>query len=115
MHGSVFLTLLEQVPNTRSAHAYKHFDEIGTADAEEGNIGFARNRPRQQGLARPRRTHQQHALGYFAAQFLEPLRILQKFNDLFQLGFGFIGARNVGKRRFLFLLGKQTGPALAKR
>ena len=111
---SVFLALLEQVSNTRSAHSYKHLDEIGTADAEEGHIGFARDCPRQQSFARPGRAHQQHTLGDFAAKFLESLRILQKLDDLLQLGLGLVGPRNVGKGGFLFLFRQQAGPAFAK-
>ena len=53
---SLLLGLLEQVADTRGAHADEHLDEIGTRNREERHVGFACDGLRQQGLTRPRRT-----------------------------------------------------------
>src|SRR4026209_1949188 len=42
--GSVLLALLEQIPNARRADADEHLDEVGSADGEEGHVGFTRDR-----------------------------------------------------------------------
>ena len=40
------LALNEQIANPRCADTDEHFDEVGTADAEERHSGFAGDRPR---------------------------------------------------------------------
>ncbi len=55
----VLLGLLEKIANTRRADAHKHFDEIGAAQGEERNAGFARHRSREQSLPRAGRADEQ--------------------------------------------------------
>jgi len=49
--GSIFVALLKQVTYAAGPHAHKHFHEIGPADTEERDVGFARNRLGKQRLA----------------------------------------------------------------
>ena len=112
--GRVLLALLKQIANARSAHADEHFYEVGARNREEGNVSFARNRSRQQGLARSRRSDQKHALRNASAKLLEFLRLAQKFNDFFELFFGFIYPGNVFERDLLLLHREQARPALAE-
>src|ERR1019366_4709083 len=72
--GSVFLALLEQVAHAARTDAHEHFDKVRAGNGEERNIRFARDRARQQGFARSRRSNQQHALRNASAKFLELLR-----------------------------------------
>ena len=41
----------EQIADARGADAHEHLDELGSAQAEERDVRFARHRPRQQRLA----------------------------------------------------------------
>ena len=91
----VLLALLEEVANTRRADADKHLDEVGTRNREEGNVRFARDRARQQGLAGSRGAHHQHALGNAAAELLELLRLLEELDDLLKLLLRLVNAGDV--------------------
>src|SRR5437868_3396200 len=86
--GGVLLALFEKVADAARAHAYEHFHEIRTRNRKERNARFARDRARQQGLARSRRPDQQHAFGNAPAEFLELLRLAQEFDDLLELFLG---------------------------
>ena len=61
--GGVLAALFEQVAYPAGAHAHEHLDEIGAGHVEEGYVGLAGDRLRQQGLAGARHAYQQHALG----------------------------------------------------
>ena len=61
--GSLGLGLLEHVPHPRCPHADEHFDEVGSGEAEEGDVGLAGDRLGQEGLSRARGADQEHALG----------------------------------------------------
>src|SRR5439155_25060301 len=80
------LGLFEQVTDARRADADEHLDELGAGQGEEGHVRLARDGSRQQGLARARGTHQQHALGNTAAEPLVLPRILEEVDDLDELG-----------------------------
>ena len=112
--GSVLLALLEQVAHAAGADAHEHLHEVRTGDGEERNTGFARDGPRQQGLAGARRSDQQHALGNASAQLLEFLRLAQEFDDLLQLFLGLFHAGDVFERHLLLLRGVQARAALAE-
>src|SRR5579885_2355170 len=109
--GRVLLSLFEQVANTGSTHADKHFNEVGTRNREKGNVGFACNRSRQKGLTGSRWTDEQHAFRNAPAKLLELLRLAQELDDFAQFFFRFIHAGNVFKRHLLLLHGEQAGPA----
>ena len=110
----VLLSLLKQVADPRRADSYKHFYKIGTGDRKERNIRFTCDRSGQQGLARSRRPHQQHAFRDASAELLEFLRLAQELDDLFQLFFGFIDAGDVFERHFFLLHREQARAALAE-
>src|SRR5437773_8786127 len=81
-----FLALLEHVADTRRADADEHFDEIRAANGEERDVCFARDRARQQRLARAGRANHQNAFWNTAAEFLkrseEHTSELQSHHDL---------------------------------
>src|SRR5260370_568670 len=111
---SIFLTLLKQIAHAARAHAHEHLNKVRTGDGKEWNIRLARNRASQQGLASSRRSDEQHTLRNSAAQFLELLRLAQKFDNFAKFFLRLIHARHVFKRDLFLLHGEQTRPALAK-
>ena len=111
----VLLRLIEHVAHARCADADEHLDEVGAGDREERHLRFARNGPRQQGLAGARGTDHQHALGDLAAEALELRRIFQEVDDLDDLFFRLLDARNVSERDADLILAEQPRAALAKR
>src|ERR1019366_6794615 len=113
--GGVLLALFEEVADAACADADEHLYEIGARDAEEGHVGFAGHRARQQGLAGSRRPNQQYALGNASAELLELLRLAQELDNFFQLFLGFIHAGDVFEGHLLLLHGEQSRLALAKR
>src|SRR5579864_2219824 len=113
--GSILLALLEKIAHAARAHADKHLYKVRARDREEGNIGLARNRARQQRLAGSGRPDQQHAFRNAAAQLLELLSFAQELNNLAQFFLGLFYASHVFERDFLLLHGEQPRPALAKR
>src|SRR5579862_4576057 len=109
---SVLLALLEKIAYAGSAHAHEHLNKVRARYGEEGNIGLARDGPRQQGFSGSRRAYQQYAFGNTAAQLLEFLRLTQKLNNFVQLFLGLFDTRNVFKSDLLLLAGMQAGTAL---
>ena len=100
MQGALLAGLLEQVAHARGAHAHEHLDELRAADAEEGHLRLARDRPRQQRLARARRAHQEDALGHLAAQAAELLgRLVRNSMTSRELLLGLVHAGDVGEAR----------------
>ncbi len=98
------LRLIEEIANARGADADEHLDEVGTGDREERNARFARNRAREQRLTGARRSEQQHAFRNARAERLIFLRILQELDDLAELFFRFVDARDVGERHLRTVL-----------
>src|SRR5438552_12286514 len=112
--GRIFLALLKQVAHAARTYADKHLDKIRAGNRKEGNISFARDRSRQQRLARTRRSDQQHALRNSPAQLLELLRILQELDDFLQLFLVLVRSGDILERGLLLLRGKQPRAGLAK-
>ena len=70
-------------PSRRVADARRvHPDELGPLDGEERNVGFARHRPGQQRLARPRRAHEEDAPGDARAEPAAGGGLARKRHDL---------------------------------
>jgi len=92
---AVLLGLLEHVAHAAGADADEHLDEVRTRNGEEGHIGFAGDRARQQRLAGSGRANQEHAARDLAAQALELLRVAQELDDLLQVLLGFIHAGDI--------------------
>ena len=111
----VLLALLEQIPYPAGTDADEHLDEVRTRDGEERHVGLACDSPRQKCLAGSRRTHQQHTLGNFSAQFLELLRLLEKLDDLGEFRLGFFDPGDVLEGDLLADVVDQLGLALAER
>src|SRR5262249_34329953 len=79
--GGVLFPLLEEIADARGTDADEHFDEIGTADREERNVGFTGDRTSQQRLAGSRRAHQQHALRDSSTELLKLLGLFEELDD----------------------------------
>src|SRR5260370_19360746 len=89
------LGLGEQVADPAGADADEHLDEIRARHAEKRHLGLARDRLAQQRLASTRRPDQQHTLGDAAAQGMVLFRVLEKIDDLAQLGDRLVDAGHV--------------------
>src|SRR5690606_22829403 len=112
--GRMLLGLLEHVAHAAGTHANEHFDEVGTGDGEEGNLGLARHGLGQQRLAGARRADHQHATRNAAPQALEFARIAQELDQLGHLFLGLVATGHVGKGGLDLVFGKQARLALAK-
>jgi hypothetical protein len=112
--GRVLLRLLEHVAHTACADADEHFDEVGARDREEGHVRFAGDRARDQRLAGARRADEQHAARDASAEPLEFAGIAQEFDDLFEIGFGLIDARDVLERDAAMRFGQHFCARLAE-
>jgi len=113
--GGVRLALLEQIAHPRGADADEHLDEIRPRHREERPAGLARDGLGEQRLARTRRSDEQRALGQPPAQALELLRVLQEVDDLLELLFRLIAARDVGERDLRRVARQQLRLGLAER
>ena len=86
---------LEQIADAAGAHADEHLDEFRAGNAEEGHARFPGDSARHQRLAGAGRSYHQHALGHARAQADELLRLLEKFDNLFEVFLRFFGAGDV--------------------
>ena len=77
--------LLEQIAHARGADADEHLDELGSARLEEPDAGLAGGRFRDERLAGPGRSDEQHAFRDPPAELRELLRRLQELDDFLQL------------------------------
>src|SRR5437867_8354551 len=93
-----FLALLEHVADTRRADADEHFDEIRAANGEERDVCFARDRARQQRLARAGRANHQNAVWNTAAEFLKLFRGTQKLDKLLHFILRFLDSCDIATR-----------------
>src|SRR5437588_27325 len=112
--GGILLALLEKIADAAGADADKHFHKVGTGNREEGDVRFAGDSAGQKGFARAWRPNQQHALGNAATEFLEFLRIFQKFDNFLEFFLGFIGSRDIFESSFFLLRRKQTRARLSE-
>ena len=114
MHGRLLPGLLEEVAHPGGAHADDHLHEVRSADAEEGRLGLARHGLGQQGLARARRAHQQHALRDLPADGQVFARQLEEVHDLLQLLLGLVHAGHVVEGDARLAVRHHVGPRLAQ-
>ena len=98
---SLLLGLLEEVADTRGAHADEHLHEIRTRNREERHVGLARDGLGQQGLAGSRRAYQQRALRNLGAQLLVFVGLFEEVHDLHDLDLGLFQTRHVLERHAL--------------
>ena len=111
---SVLAGLVEEVPHTGGAHADEHLHEVRSAHAEEGHARLTGDGLGQQRFSRARRTQQQGALRYPAAQGVELVRVLQELHDLLQVALGLEHAGHVGEGDGGPVFHDHLGPALAE-
>ena len=107
--GRILFALFEQIADSARANAHKHFNEVGTGNRKEWNVGLARNSAREQGFPSAWRTDEQDPLRNAPAQFLEFLRVLQKFDNFLELFLCFVGAGDVLEGGLLLLRREQPG------
>ncbi|MNM73974.1 hypothetical protein D3C81_857230 [compost metagenome] len=93
----VFLGLFEHVANTAGADTDEHFDEVGTGDGEERNLGFTGNGLGQQSFTGTRWADHQHTTGNAAAQALELAWIAQELDQFANLFLGFVATCDIGQ------------------
>ena len=110
----VLFGVLEHVANAGSTHTHKHLDKVRTGDAEKRHFRFASDAFGQQCFTCARRTHQKQTAGNAAAQFLEPLRIFQEVNHLFDFFFGFITTGHISKSGVVVVFVHHARLGLAK-
>ena len=104
--------LLKHVADPRRADAHEHLHEVGPRETEERHPRLAGNRLAQQGLARARRTNQQHALRNPPAQHLVLFGLLEEVDDLAELFHRLVDAGDFVESHSGILLG-QPLPATA--
>ena len=92
------LRVLEQVAHARGADTGEHLDEVAPRHREERHTGLARDRAREQRLARAGRPVEQHALRDLGADLLEARRIGEEVLDLAELLDRFVETGDVGER-----------------
>ena len=95
----------EQIAHARRAHAHEHLDELGTAQAEEGDLRFAGDRFGEQRFTGAWRADQQHALRNVAADVGVLLRVLEKLDDLHQLFLGLVDAGDIAEPHLHIVFG----------
>ncbi len=94
---SFFFSLFEQIADTGSAYAYKHFYEIGTGNRKERNFGFTGNCLSQQRFTCSRRSDQKCSLWNLTAKVSIFRRVFQKINNFHYFHFGLFQTRHVTK------------------
>ena len=109
-----FLALLKHVAHTACADTDEHLHEIRSADGEERDIGFARDRAREQSFSGAGRADQQDALRNAAAEFLKFFRIAQKFDELLHFVLCFLDASDVAEGDFVLITREHARFAFAK-
>ena len=109
--GRLRLRLLKEIANARGADADEHLDELGSAQAEEGDMGLAGHRPRQQRLAGARRSHQQHPFRNPSAEIRVLLGSPEELHDFLQLVLGFVDARDIREAHLDLVVGVNLGAA----
>src|SRR5262249_29259312 len=112
--GGVSLSLLEEIAHARCTDADEHLDEVRAGEREEGNAGLAGHRLGEERLARSRRTEQERALRNPPTEALEFLRIAEELDDLLELLFRLIRARDILEGHLGARLERHLGTALSK-
>src|SRR5829696_3476432 len=102
----VLAGLLEEVAHATSADAHEQLDELRGAQGEERHTRLARHGPRQESLARSRRSHQEHAFRGRSPKAGVLLGVLEEVHDLDELVLGLLDAGDVveGNLRVLLLV-----------
>ncbi len=105
--------LFEHVADAAGADADEHLDEIGTADGEEGNVGFTGDGACEEGFSCSRRADEQDAVGDATAEFVETAWVAQVFDDFDDLFARLVNAGNIFEGYAFEVLG-QPRTALAE-
>ena len=108
------LGLVEEIANPARADADEHLDEFRAGNAEERHAGLARDRARQQCLARAGRSNQQHTARNAGAERLKFLGVFEELDDLDKLFLGFVNPGHIRERHCRPVAREQTGATLAE-
>ena len=111
--GRLLPRLLEEIADSRGAHADEHLDEFGAGDREKRHPRLAGDRAREKSLAGSRWPDQQPPLRHAGAEAAVLFRLLQELDHFLQLGLGLIDAGHVGERHSGLVLDVDLGAALA--
>ena len=101
--GRAFLALFEHIPDPAGADTDEHLHEIGTANREERDIGFAGNGAREEGFTRARRSDQQDAFRYSTTEFLKFFRITQELDQLLHFVLGLLDTGDIAEGDLVFI------------
>jgi len=112
---SIFLALVKEIAHSGCPDTHKHFDKIGTTDAEKGNFSLTCHRFGHQCFSGTRRTNQQDTFRYFTPKAGKSFRIPEEIDNFFQLRLGFFTAGNILKGKFFLVFRQQLGPTFTKR
>ncbi len=112
--GAVVLGLFEEVSHSAGADADEHFDEIGTADAEEWAVGFAGDGLGEKGFSGAGLADQQHAARDSTAEALEFLGVLQELDNFHHLFLGLFDSGHIVESDVGVILGGDFVFALAE-
>jgi hypothetical protein len=93
--------LAEQVAYACSTDADEHLDEVRPGDRVERHAGLARDRTREQRLTGAGRSDEQHALRHLAAEALELAGFPKILDDLREVLFGLVDARDICESRVM--------------
>ena len=114
MQGAFFLPCSKR-SRTREAPTPTNISTKSEPEMEKnGTLASPGDGAGQEGLARPRRAHEQHALGDAAAELLELLGLAQELDDLLQLFLGLVHPGHVLEGDLLLLRGQELGLRLAE-
>ena len=108
------LCLLEEVSDTARTNADKHFHEVRPRNRIERGARFACNRTREEGLARARRSVQQHTLRDLRSHLLEPLGVGKEVFNLDQLFDRLISTGDIFERGLGHVFRDRLGLGLAE-
>ena len=111
--GRVLVGLLEEVAHTGGAHTDIELYEIRAGQGKEGDVGLARDRLGQQGLAGSGRSHQQGALGQLGADLDIAAGVVEEVDDFDQGLLGLVLTRDILEGDAGLLLHILLGRALA--
>src|SRR5438105_10349457 len=106
--GRRFLALLEHIPDPAGADTDEHFHEIGTANREEGDVGFAGDSACEQRFTSARRSDQQDAFWNSTAELLKLFRITQELDQLLHFVLGLLDSRDVAEGDLVFIARKHA-------
>ena len=112
--GSLFLGLLEQIPDLCRTHAHIQLNELRSRHGKEGYVGLSCNCLCKEGLTGSGRTHKQCSLGYRGPYSLILLRVVQEIHHVLKKLLGLILTCHITEGDSGFILFIDLGIGLSK-